>query len=571
MFSNKRKKIIVATIFVCILFFLIKFFTLSDYGINWDETARNNKGQAYVHYFLTGSKNYNNLNIPRRSIYQDDKYPFDVINKWVGHPPLGDILSSFSNYIFYQNLGIMSDTESYHLFYIAVCSILVGFLFYFTVTEYGVFVGVVATLSLVLYPLFFGESSFNFKDPVQASFYAIAVMLFYKAFSRNNWKMIIISSVVAGFALGIKFNILFAVFSFVPWLIMLHWRKIKKLRWSFSLKMSVSMLLIPIIAFGIVIISWPYLWQNPLKNLLNVFYYYKINGTFYYQPITYLTVGDISTFPIQWILYTTPIVILIFSFFGIIYSVLFGYKEKNKLSLLVLFWFLVPILRVTAPHTGIANGIREIIEYIPAMAILAGLGAKQLSEWISIVFGKRYLCNLLIKFLIILSFIPIMLKLISIHPNENVYFNLLIDGLKGAKQHQLPGWGNSFGNSYRQAATWMNTHAEKNAKAYLAIGYQAILPSVWLRKDIQYSYKLRQDYLKQKGEYIIEMTGEEPAWTPYCVWIYVRNFLNPVYEVKVDSVPILTIWKNDSSHTKPDFSSPGKQKLLNNCTKNDEI
>lgn len=572
MLSGKQKITILVALFICLSFFFIKFFTLSDYGINWDETARNNKGQAYIHYFLTGSKDYHNLNVPRRSIYQDDNYPFAVINKWVGHPPLGDILSSFSNYIFYQNLGVMGDTESYHLFYIVVCSVLVGSIFYFSAVEYGIFAGTIATLALVLYPLFFGESSFNFKDPVQASFYAIAVILFYKAFVKNSWKLILISAIVAGFALGIKFNILFAVFTFVPWFIILHWKKIKKFAWPFSLKMSLTFLLVPIISFGIVIASWPYLWQNPLNNLLNVFKYYEINGTFYYQPINYLTIGGISTFPIQWILFTTPIVILILSLIGIIYSLRFGYKEKNKLSLLILFWFLVPIIRVTVPHTGVANGIREIMEYVPPMAILAGLGVKQLILWLNFFFKKRWKKGLILaQVLIILSFLPITLRLISLHPNENVYFNFLIGGLKGAKEHQLPGWGNSFGNAYRQGANWLNKYAERGATAYLAIGYQAILPNAWLRKDIEYSYKLRQNYLKQNGEYIIEMTGEEPSWTPYCTWIYIQNFLTPVYEVKVDSIPILTIWRNDSLHLKPVFFSTGKQKLLNNCIKNDEL
>jgi hypothetical protein len=46
-------------------------------------------------------------------------------------------------------------------------------------------------------------------------------------------------------------------------------------------------------------------------------------------------------------------------------------------------------------------------------------------------------------------------------------------------------------------------------------------------------------------------------WDPLELYAYqyYDNYLNPVYEVKVDGVPILKIWKNDLAHTKRGYQS----------------
>jgi len=56
--------------------------------------------------------------------------------------------------------------------------------------------------------------------------------------------------------------------------------------------------------------------------------------------------------------------------------------------------------------------------------------------------------------------------------------------------------------------------------------------------------------MQESGEYIVELTFNDTARAYDDKWNYVNKFLNPVYEVKVDGVPILKIWKNDFQHTK---------------------
>lgn len=558
------------------------FLTLPHYGINWDEVGHYNRGQQFLHYFLTGEKDYKSLRVENRSIFQQPPpgIGFDYWEKVNGHPPLNDILASLFNYFFYQKTGVVEDIESYHLFIIFVSSILVGVVVFWAAETYGVFAALVAFLAMAFYPLFLGESHFNIKDPVETSFYTFALYTLYRGITKNSWKFIFLSSVFAGFALGTKFNILFAPLIVLPWMFIYYWGKIKLLRWSFSLKNSLALITYPFVAFSILYASWPFLWSDPVGQIIKVFTYYKdIGYGINYQPNDFVLLGSFNTFPVQWILFTTPVIILILSLFGIVYAVKNGIHEKNKTALLILFWFLVPVLRVTIiPKAGIYLGVRQIMEFIPAMAILSGVGAKYINSLLSsfiVSFSRRIrkrtvskqgqkALKTMIQLLIIASFVPIILKVVSIHPNENTYFNFLIGGVKGAKEKNIPYWGSSFGNAYKQGADWINANAEKNAKVTLAVGYEESMPSIWLRKDIQYSNKYRKNYLEKNGEYIIEMTSDMPTWPQFCYWVYAKNFLIPVHEVKVDNVAILTIWKNDKEHTKLEFLQ-NKKHILNNC------
>ena len=156
------------------------------------------------------------------------------------------------------------------------------------------------------------------------------------------------------------------------------------------------------------------------------------------------------------------------------------------------------------------------------------------------------------QLLIILSFIPITAKLISIHPNENVYFNPLIGGLKGAQERDFPYWGNTFGNAYRQAIQWINSNIPPNSTLVLSQEIMTNLPSLWVRSDLTYTNIERSGYLKY-GEYVIGLNSGTPFNEIYYSSRYYNRTLNPIYQIKVDDTSILNIWKNDTEHTRKNY------------------
>jgi hypothetical protein len=62
----------------------------------------------------------------------------------------------------------------------------------------------------------------------------------------------------------------------------------------------------------------------------------------------------------------------------------------------------------------------------------------------------------------------------------------------------------------------------------------------------------RSGYLR-KGEYAVTLVYEGVGGRSYYDE-YLDKFLNPVYEIKVDDVSILKIWKNDDQHLKKVWS-----------------
>ena len=565
-------------IFLCFLFLLLGIATVSDYGINWDEPVHYIRGQAFLRFFLTGKKDNNDLpriathyaklkgyeppknieyaddKIFRRSIYQLDNQGTNYLsfNEFVSnpgsHPPINGELASVFNYIFYQKLGWMGDVESYHLFVIFVSFLLVLSVFLFVSEQYGFFAGLISFLSLILYPLFFSESHFNIKDPVEASFYGMTIIFFYNGIVRQKKKWIFLSSLTAGIALGTKFNIFFIFPTLLTWLIVLKWEQFRNLKRPFDKGITLVLILFLILPFFILFIFYPNLWSDPINKFILMLSFYRDIGTITYQPPQYLFLGFINTYALKWVLFITPLVVLFFSCFGIIYSLKHSIHEKNKTSLLVLLWFVIPILRVSVFHTGIYGGVRQIMEFIPAMAILSGIGAGYMVRKLHgyIVKNLKPFSHLTIKpfqLLIILSFIPIALKLISIHPNENVYMNPLIGGLRGAEKRNFADWGSTLGSAYRQGIIWINQYAEKEASLALVNGFSSNIPRIWIRKDIDFNESYYSSYSK-KGEYLMEVTDYSfGVLTPKEKRLYIDNLL-PVYQVKVDGVPILKIWKN---------------------------
>lgn len=559
------------SLILTLIFFIVGFLTMKDYGVSWDEAMHYRRAHAVLFYFLTGEKDYSSLEQtnhqgtngdpkliqePRRSFYQNDVNNYTYFYDDWGHPPLNGLMAVSLNYIFYKNLGIMDDIGSHHLFNLLASSLLVFIVTYFAFITLGRFAAIVSFLSVVTYPLFFAESHFNVKDPAEAAFISATIFAFYKALEKLSLKWLILSIISFGFALGTKFNALFVPFIIIPYLIVRYKLKIKTFRKIFKENKSRNFLLI-LITVGIaiplvmLIAPWPYLWK--FENLFRVLIFYKeIGSGVNYQGESFL-VGRFNTFPSLWIIFTTPILVLILSTIGIITG-LFSKSFKDKFPMLWIFWLFVPILRVSLPGTSLYGGVRQILEFLPALALLAGLGAFQLRSKLS----QFRLLPFLISLTMLILFIFPILSLVTLHPYENVYFNFLIGGLKGAKNNNFPSWGNSYGSAYLDGINWINQNSEKNSKLSLIQGTRANVPDILLRRDVDFNNS-NFSGIDKDGEYLMDLTFNDTAKFNYYAWDYVTKFLEPVYELKRDDVAILKIWKNDLEHTKKGYKSVSKK------------
>ena len=578
--NNKRLSILI----VPIIYLVVVVFTLKDYGINWDTPKHLTRGQSYLHFILTGKHDFlevppypqmkgapdyvdNNVDSPtrgqpakensieagvRRSYFQSDFYTFDyfMTKHEHTHPEVNGVLLAISNYLFFQKLGLVEDIEAYHLFIVLVTFGLSLGIALWTHKNFGLLVSLVSSASLVMYPLVFAESHFNVKDTVLMSFFGLAILTFWYGFSKNKSSHILVSAVLAGFSLGTKFNTFFLPVILAPWALSVLWQRYKNAKAKkFNLttllggrSMFISMLFYPIIIFGILYVFSPYLWSDPVNRFLEIVGFYREIGRSTPGEQSQFIVGGWNTYPLVWIAYTTPIPILLLSFVGLPYSVFLFVRKRSETALLVLLWFLVPIFRAIWPGMNIYGGVRQIMEFVPAMAILAGIGALLLVR-LSKVFIP----------IIVFSLIFVGYELFVIHPNQNVYFNQLVGGLPGAYDKKIPSWGNSYGNIYLQGIEWLNKNAEPNAKVALGWNYISAIPRLKLRQDI-YLDNAYWSGPRHEGEYLIETYDSNPLQERY-KYAYYETFLEPVYQVKVDGVPLLKVWKNSFEYSKAGFGN----------------
>jgi len=550
------------------IFFLIGLLTLSDYNLMWD--ARNHffKGQAFVNFFLRGRRNYQGLPITReyaryyrdyvsryapdadiqsriaedpnfrRSIYQDDVHTFDWLmeRKVDDHPVFSDIGSAVFNIVFYEKLGWLRDDHSYHLFSLVLASILVGVVFHWMFKAYGFLPALIIALTLATTPLFWAESHFNIKDIPQLAFFSLAIFAFWQAMMKKSRRWIIISSLLAGCALATKFNVVFLPFILIPWFFISgqdyrRW-------WRMGL-------IYPLLMLAMLFVSWPQLWQQPIENFLNLVDYYRSVGTNIDYVPQFRTFFGFNTYAATWIFYTTYPWVIFLAAVGIL-------KTKARLSLLFLLWLVVSIVRVSLPHSSIFGGVRQIIEYIPALSLLAGYGMYVLLNYIPNRF--RWVGGLVA----ILAFVPHLITLVRLHPAENAYFNSFIGGLSGAKRYNLTSWGNTDGGIYRLAVLWLNENAELNAHVATAFSDPADFYIPELREDIRADQQF-SGYL-QKGEYIVALTHNSEMEHTYRL-LYPENFLEPLYIYEIDNVPLIKIWKNDREHMRQEMKNLEEQIL----------
>lgn len=579
--------------FLFLIFFVTGIATITHYGINWDEPAHFMRGQAFLRFLILGKKDYAELpeidgksyikdygyefvdkatgSVIRRSIYQHWErglmYYTEDIEKRGSHPAFSDILAAFSNYIFFITLGIAPDIFSYNYYIVLMASLLVGGIYFFVRRYFGPFAAIVSSLSLALFPVFWAESHNNVKDIPQAVFFSFAIFSLYAAFTTKKIRYVLLFALWGAFAFSTKFNFVFIVPIAVTWFIF-RWlffyrtNRIDPMRFfKKNKRFFLSFLLVPIIIVVIWIGTFPAMWFEP-KLIPAAFSYYKTTGTA-------ISTG-INPYALQYLLFTTPPVILLFSIVGVVGGFFLAKKIERDVILLVVVWFLIPILRVTMPNTVIYGGVRQIMEYIPALAILSGIGAHFLvvlvHRWltrkkIGLALSSSSKMLHFLQLFVLVSFIPLVLTLVRLHPNEGVYFNTFIGGLSGAKERDFPDWGQTLGNPHRQGITWINEHVEKGAKLSLDFELWSNLPHIWVRNDILYDSRFKSGTQRQ-GEYVMSVTNK----SEFLNWFRFKDldtFVEPVHQVAVDGVPLLKIWKNDVDHIKAEYKNMEEEKLTN--------
>ena len=517
---------------VIVLYLVISFIVVKDYGITWDEPVNFEIGHKYLHYYITGELN---LADDAPKIEGHPNFYVDAVTYFPATQKFGAVantLSAVTCYIFYQRFHLLDPIPAHHIVVPILVAIFLYILFSFVRRYWGSFVAFLSVASLISYPRFFGHSFNNIKDVPQMVFSSLTIMVFVNWWFTKRIKYLYFTFILFGIALATKVDAVFAPVILILWLTPVF---IQKLRRNDLLKIRT---LAHMTAGGVIvallfIVSYP-----PLLKMNKVNFLYSMLS-WYSNVAAAPNISWNLYAPLQ-ISYVTPVIMLCLFAAGFIW-ISCNDITKNRTNFLLLIWFAFPVLRQCFPHVNHYDGIRHFLIFLVPFTIITSIGAEKVAGYLTNYTKiKRTISTGLLCIIILL---PNVYSIVSAHPYQTTYFNCLIGGLKGAQNRGVPFSCDYWLNSYREAGEWLEKNAKSDAKfcAY---------PS----KNLSY-YISRKDLISIPPESIFQDNTSNVyfvliprTWWPKMIFLDISKFLSKleeyevVYQIKRQEGEIVTIY-----------------------------
>ena len=427
------------SLIIPLLFFSISIFTMNDYGETTDEKFDQHIGEFYYYdWAKKGVKGLEERFIPLQRNYG----------------PFFDYIVVASNDILHKKFNIIKNpVASYHFPVIIISTLALWVVFIFTYINWGLIPALLSSLTLTVLPRFIGDSQNNLKDTPLMTFFSITLLFYYLAEVRKKIFFYILSGVFLGLTYSIKPNALIILPIIGIWYLV-KGNFIKSLA-----RLTISNSLSLIIAFFTILIVWPYYQYNTFHRYVETYLTFK--NHVWDEYILYL--GQLYRgheipwhYPAVMFGVTTPVFFLILFIIGILLSLYFiwrNHKFKNPLLFLLLWIILPPAVQVLS-GAPMYDGIRHFLVILPPLTILIGFTAWQVGKYLySLSLKKRHFYFVFFILIVWLGYLQILVKDVTLHPYQIVYFNQLTGGIKGAYyQFDLDYWGQSM----KEAAEWVN-------------------------------------------------------------------------------------------------------------------
>ncbi len=333
-------------------------------------------------------------------------------------------------------------------------------------------VGVLALVLMVFSPRIFGEGMNNPKDiPFAAGFTlaVYAVIAFIQDGRQHIWRHAALLALGFGIAFGVRAagGLLFFGYLVVTiglWLF-LH-KDGRKGWWSEPATRKRVLLFIAgglVAGYIIGLLAWPWGLQSPVSNpiaslqgmtnratkihtLFEGRYQWNYAMPWYYE--------------LKWIIISSPISVIVGGLLFVVLGFL-GRKRIGSFTLVLgLFAALFPLFYMIYKNSSVYDTWRHVFFVYPYWVVMAALGWAWLGDLIQTKMAKggeirqRYIGHAIALLLLF----PAILWTIRSHPNQYVYFNELVGGIKGAEgEYEL----DYYYNSSQQQVSWLRDHAPR--------------------------------------------------------------------------------------------------------------
>ncbi len=508
-----------------------------DYGIIWDEWIQSHYGKLVLKFLLSAGQDQTVLTFGKTMYLYGGL--FDTLTA-AAYGLIFDSLKNVTNYPVDQDLIAPHWHTVRHI---------VNSLFGFTAILFtglatrkiaGWRAGTLAFLFLLLSPRFFGNSMNNPKDIPFAA--AAAVFMYFmirllQELPSPSRATIVGTAIGIAVAINIKVGgiLLLAYVWLFCGIIWLGDKLNLKNDFSFSKLLNI---LVPVSLIGYLggLVFWPYGMMNPFLNPFNAFKAFSAfggsEGTLLFEGLTYHNGTTPWYYLPKWILISNPL-------FFVLSLILFVFSYKAVLKIwqpkilyFVLFCGLFPVIWAIATKTIVYDSWRHFLFVYPPLIIVAALTWEHLLQNCGTI-HKKIAAALL---LLILLADPL-LWMIRNHPNQTVYFNALVGGVRGAHgKYEMDYWGNCL----RQASEGFAEEFKKNnapAPIIIRSDGEPISSMPYLIRGLG-SYYIPHNPETNEWDFSIEFARfKNPADIQSGAWPGPQT----IYAVKADQVPLCAV------------------------------
>lgn len=401
--------------------------------------------------------------------------------------------------------------------------------------------GLLAMVLLFFSPRFLGHSMNNLKDIPFAVGYLMAIYYFIRMFDRYPVvKLRHVIGAVAGIflALGTRsgglllypYLLMYAGLFYILWVGWKSFLKLGKHRKEIENMLTV-VLLVAIAGYLLSILLWPFALSKPLVNVvvsLREFTNYSLGLRTLFEGRQVMSNMLPMHYAPKYLAIASPLVVVL-GLGGYLVSLIFCRKSFTLPAFFLLFALIFPVFWVIYKQSNLYGGIRHLLFVMPLMVVLAARfwsGLLQLPsrivKWVALaVFAG-------------LLFLPIRHTARN-HPNEYVYFNELVGGLRGAYGDYETDY---YYNSLKNAVDWFKKHVDYSGRKIVIVTNHSNNLQQYFRGDTNVRVLYSRYYEKFEKEWDYMIFGNV-----YINGYQLKNNLFPVqegllYTVDADGLPM---------------------------------
>ena len=422
------------TVILFAIICLVMLFTFKDYGTIWDEEVQFVNGEHIISWFRTLFEDRSSLEY------------FDLIY----YGGLFDVIA---------NLGVrvlpFGIYESRHL--VTVGFAVLGLYVTWRIGRLvgGPATGFMATLFLVLTPVFYGHAFNNPKDIPFASLSALT--LYYILLSSRSLPAFPIKlAVKTGLALGATLGIRVGG-AFLIGYLLLFWTSrflsnppLESTRTWLRMVLGRAAVVI-LVAWPTMLLCWPWAQLAPFARPFEAFAaaaHFRWEGEMLFRGQMISSLAVPWDYLPTWFLITLPEAYLVAFALGVFLLVRIllkkdipsrgGFLDASALVFTVLF----PLAAVVALKSVLYDAHRQFLFVLPPLAVL--------SAWCFVAFlenrGIHQVIRWLADSLVGASFVLTIIDMVQLHPYQTLYFNRLFGGglEKAATRYETDYWGASY-------------------------------------------------------------------------------------------------------------------------------